>query len=45
VTVEFVLLIVAAIFFGLAAFGVARPIHFGWAGALALTLSFLAGSL
>lgn len=40
--VSAVLLIVAAVLFGVAAFGVrGGPVHLGWAGACALALSFL----
>lgn len=39
--VSLVLLIVAAVLFGVAAFGVNSPVHLGWAGACALALSFI----
>jgi hypothetical protein len=41
--VSAVLLIVAAVLFAVAAFGVKSPVHLGWAGACFLALSFLIG--
>ena len=36
-----VLLIVAAVLFGVAAFGVHSPVHLGWAGAALVAIVFI----
>jgi len=39
--VVFVLLLIAVILLGLAAFGVGGPVHLGWAGMCLFVLTFL----